>query len=210
MQKSLIQVVEIITNFTDSVYVEGDWPITFLLELMFFMFDTIICGPSMGAGADAKRNLDAAVPGGDFIFTARLFEQLSLALKDPSGEKKMTIRDFYNDHTCVEEIHEGFVRLYLHSTEHETLMPDLHVDFANRRRDDKVICGGDWDRTHAYLSLCTVAEKWRAKEFAIRALKPPAKRKESAATSELQQRVASIDDTHALTTGKRSSRASLP
>ena len=34
-------------------------------------------------------------------------------MKDPSGEKKMTMKDFYNDHTCVEEIHEGFVSVYI-------------------------------------------------------------------------------------------------
>ena len=83
---------------------------------MFFMLDTVIAGPSMGTGQDAncKRNLEAAVPSGDIVSTARLYEQLSLAVKDPSGvtgEKKMTIRDFYNNHTCVKEIHEDFVKL---------------------------------------------------------------------------------------------------
>ena len=47
------------------------WPINFLMEMMFFMFDTIIAGPSAGTSQDAKRNLEAAVPSGDIVSTAR-------------------------------------------------------------------------------------------------------------------------------------------
>ena len=118
LQNALIRVVEVITNFADNLYVEETWPITFILEMMLFMFDTIIAGPSAGAGQDAKRNLEAAEPSGDIVSSARLFEELSLAVKDPSGSKKMTYKACYNDITCVEEIHEGFVGIYLTSPEH--------------------------------------------------------------------------------------------
>ena len=41
LQNSLIRVVEVITNFANQLYDEETWPITFLLEMMFFMFDTV-------------------------------------------------------------------------------------------------------------------------------------------------------------------------
>ena len=133
-KNSLIRVVEIIEAFADQLYDESTWPINFPMEMMFFMFDTVIAGPSAGAGQDAKRNLEAAGPSGDIVSTARLFEQLFLATKDPTGEKKMTLQDLYSDPTCVEEIQEGFVRLYLGSSEHRPLMVEVHADFDDRRR----------------------------------------------------------------------------
>ena len=200
LQNSLIRVVEVITNFADALYDEATWPITFLLEMMTFMFDTVISGPSAGAGQDAKRNLEAAVPSGDIVSTARLYEQLFLAVKDPSGEKKMTFKDFYNDFTCVEEIQEGFVNLYLPSQEHHLLMIEVLAEFETRRKDYDERCMGDPERIHQYLSICTVAEKYRAKESAFRQIaqslpQPSAKR--PATTPGLQQRVASVDDEQA-------------
>jgi hypothetical protein len=55
------------------------------------------------------------VPSGDIISSARLCEDLPLAVKDPNGKKHMTMEQFYNDHTCVEEIHDGFVAMYASS-----------------------------------------------------------------------------------------------
>ena len=130
-----------VSGLTLGLYNESEWPLNFLMEMMFFMFDTIIAGPSAGASQDAKRNLEAAVPSGDIVSTARLYEQLFLAVKDPSGEKRMTFQDFYNDPTCVEEIHEGFVRLYLNSPEHRLLMVEVHAEFDDRRRGKEERCG---------------------------------------------------------------------
>ena len=110
------------------------------------------------------------MPSGDIVSNARLYEQLFLAVKDLEGEKKMTFRDFYNDPTCVGEIHEGFVRLYLNSPEHRLLMVDVHAEFDDRRRDKEERCGKDTDRIHAYLSICTVADKYRAKEASMRTI----------------------------------------
>ena len=109
----------------------------------------------------------------------------------------MTFRDFYNDHTCVEEIHEGFVKLYLNSPEHHLLMVEVHADFEDRRREYEERCMGDPDRIHSYLSICTVAGKYRAKESANRhiaqSLPQTATRRATAAPG-LQQRVASVDE----------------
>ena len=68
----------------------------------------------------------------------------------------MTYQDFYNDPTCVEEIHEGFVRLYLPSSEHRLLMVDVHAEFDDRRRTKEERCGSDPRRIHEYLSICNV------------------------------------------------------
>ena len=48
----------------------------------------------------------------------------------------MTFQDFYNDPTCVEEIHEGFVRLYLNSPEHRMLMVEVHDNPPAEEDDD--------------------------------------------------------------------------
>ena len=197
LQNALIRVVEVITNFADSLYDPATWPITFILELMIFMFDTVIAGPSAGAGQDAKRNLEAAVPSGDLVSTARLYEELFLAVKDPSGEKKMTFRDFYNDFTCVEEIHDGFGKLYMNSPEHLPLMIEMLADFEDRRKDYDERCRGDPDTIHSYLSICTVAEKYRAKESAIRQIAqslPQAAPRRAALAPGLQQRVAYVNE----------------
>ncbi len=197
LQNALIRVVEVITNFADSLYDPATWPITFILELMVFMFDTVIAGPSAGAGQDAKRNLEAAVPSGDLVSTARLYEELFLAVKDPSGEKKMTFRDFYNDFTCVEEIHDGFGKLYMNSPEHLPLMIEMLADFEDRRKDYDERCRGDPDIIHSYLSICTVAEKYRAKESAIRQIAqslPQAAPRRAALAPGLQQRVAYVNE----------------
>ena len=199
LQNSLIRVVEVIAVFADQLYDEAKWPINFLMEMMFFMFDTIIAGPSAGASQDAKRNLEAAVPSGDIVSTARLFEQLFLAVKDPTGEKRMTYQDFYNDPTCVEEIHEGFVRLYLPSSEHRLLMVDVHAEFDDRRRTKEERCGSDPRRIHEYLSICNVADKYRAKEASMRTINQSlpqnsTRRKESVAELGTQQRVAVVDE----------------
>ena len=199
LQNSLIRVVELIAVFADQLYDEATWPINFLMEMMFFMFDTTIAGPSQGASQDAKRNLEAAVPSGDIVSTARLYEQLFLATKDPTGEKRMTYQDFYNDPTCVEEIHEGFVRIYLPSSEHRLLMVDLHADFDDRRRTKEEHCGSDPRRIHEYLSICNVADKYRAKEASNRTINQSlpqnsTRRKESVAELGTQQRVAVVDE----------------
>ena len=91
LQDSLIRVLDEVTQLADDLYDEEEWPVTFLLELFFFLIDTVIAGPSAGAGMDAKRNLARAVPSGDLVSSARLFEKLSLAVKDPNGKKHMSI-----------------------------------------------------------------------------------------------------------------------
>ena len=199
LQNSLIRVVELIALFADQLYDEATWPINFLLEMMFFMLDTTIAGPSQGASQDARRNLEAAVPGGDIVSTARLYEQLFLATKDPTGEMRMTYQDFYNNPTCVEEIHEGFVRIYLSSQEHRLLMVELHADLDDRRRTKEEHCGSDPKRIHEYLSICNVADKYRAKEASNRTInqslpQTSARRKESVTELGTQQRVAAVDE----------------
>ena len=211
LQSSLIRVVEVIAVFADQLYDEAVWPINFLMEMMFFMFDTIIAGPSAGASQDAKRNLEAAVPSGDIVSTARLYEQLFLAVKDPSGEKRMTFQDFYNDPTCVEEIHEGFVRLYLNSPEHRLLMVEVHAEFDDRRRGKEERCGSDPRSIHEYLSICNVADKYRAKEASMRTItqslpQTSTRRKESAVELGTQQRVAAVDEVQALANDAIASR----
>ena len=199
LQNSLIRVVELIALFADQLYDEATWPINFLLEMMFFMLDTTIAGPSQGASQDARRNLEAAVPGGDIVSTARLYEQLFLATKDPTGEMRMTYQDFYNNPTCVEEIHEGFVRIYLPSAEHRLLMVELHADLDDRRRTKEEHCGSDPRRIHEYLSICNVADKYRAKEASNRTInqslpQTSTRRKESVTELGTQQRVAAVDE----------------
>lgn len=56
LQNSLIRMIEVVSNFADSMhFADGEWPVTFLLELMFFMLDTVIAGPSVGAGALGRK-----------------------------------------------------------------------------------------------------------------------------------------------------------
>ena len=138
LQDSLIRAFDVVSHFADRFYVDGGaqgWPVTFLLELLFFQLDTVIAGPSTNASNDAKRNLEAAVPSGDIVSSSRHYEELQLAVKDPEGKKKMTMEHFYNDQTCVEELHEGFIALYSGSPEHNGIMVDMHAELAQRRLD---------------------------------------------------------------------------
>ena len=156
--------------------------------MLFFQLDTVIAGPSTNASNDAKRNLEAAVPSGDIVSSSRHYEELQLAVKDPEGKKKMTMEHFYNDQTCVEEIHEGFINLYSGSPEHNGIMVDMHAEFAQRRLD----VSNQSLPNHVYLSICTVAEKYLTKETAVRHLGLTPSRPRVARDT-AQQRVNAID-----------------
>ena len=191
LQDSLIRAFDVVTHFADRFYVDGGaqgWPVTFLLELLFFQLDTVIAGPSTNASNDAKRNLEAAVPSGDIVSSSRHYEELQLAVKDPEGKKKMTMEHFYNDQTCVEELHEGFITLYSGSPEHNGIMVDMHAEFAQRRLD----VSNQSLPHHVYLSICTVAEKYLTKETAVRHLGLTPSRPRVARDT-AQQRVNAID-----------------
>ena len=137
---------------------------------MFFQLDTVIAGPSANASLDAKRNLEAAVPSGNIVSSSRLYEELFLAVKDPNGKKMMTMKMFYNDLTCVEEIHEGFVALYKDSHEHHNIMVEIMAEFAMRRQNWREVTKEKNIPVHVYLSICTIAELWLTKESAVRHL----------------------------------------
>ena len=99
----------------------------------------------------------------------------------------------------MEEIHDGFVRLYLPSSEHRLLMVDVLAEFDDRRRTKEERCGSDPRRIHEYLSICNVADKYRAKEASMRTINQSlpqnsTRRKESVAELGTQQRVAVVDE----------------
>ena len=198
LQHGLIRAFDVVCKFADRFYMEGDrpeWPITFLLELLFFQMDTVIAGPSTNASLDAKRNLEAAVPSGNIVSSSRLYEELFLAVKDPNGMKQMTMIMFYNDLTCVEEIHEGFVALYKDSPEHHNIMVEIMAEFAQRRQNYREVCEEKNIPVHVYLSICTIAELWLTKESAVRHLGvsvPRGRSTREAATT--QQRVNAVND----------------
>ena len=193
LQDSLIRAFDVVSNFAESFYVDSgpqQWPVTFLLELLFFQLDTVIAGPSTNASNDAKRNLEAAVPSGDIVSSSRLYEELQLAVKDPEGKKKMTMKQFYADQTCVEEIHEGFVALYNASPEHQNIMVHIHAEFAQRRLD----VSNQSLPNHVYLGICTMAEKWLTMESAVRHLGPtPSRPRAAREARDTTQRVNAID-----------------
>ena len=102
---------------------------------------------------------------------------------------------FYNDLTCVEEIHEGFVALYKDSPEHHNIMVEIMAEFAQRRQNYREVCEEKNIPVHVYLSICTIAELWLTKESAVRHLGvsvPRGRSTREAATT--QQRVNAVND----------------
>jgi hypothetical protein len=98
---------------------------------------------------------------------------------------------YYNDETCAEEIHEFFVGMYKDSAEHAPLMIEISAELANRRHDYETRTDGSPARVHEYLSICTIANLFLAKETATRALRKPS-RYPRPLTTTTPQRTASI------------------
>jgi hypothetical protein len=192
LQTSLIRVIEVVTYFASTRYAQTLlWPVNFLVELMLFLLDTVIAGPKATSSWDARRRLDAATLAPDLLSTARLLEPLHLAVKDPTGNKKMTVTEYYNDETCTEEIHEFFVQIYSNSAEHAPMMIEISAECANRRQNHESVCGGDPAKTHEYLSICTIANLFLARETATRALRKTSRYQRPLSTTPAQ-RTASI------------------
>ena len=84
----------------------------------------------------------------------------------------------------------------MNSPEHRPLMVEVHAECDDRRRNYEERCGDDKDLIHSYLSICTIAEKFRAKESSNRAIarNQSSINKRTAAAPGLQQRVASVED----------------
>ena len=70
----------------------------------------------------------------------------------------------------MEDIHEFYVQLYSNSAEHSAMMIEISAECANRRQHQKSVCGGDATKRHEYLSICTIASLFLARETATRAL----------------------------------------
>ena len=146
-------------------------PISFAVELMVKLLDSVIVGPSSGLGGDSKRDYEEAKKCGNLPATARYFEGLAVTRKDPTGKDRLTREEFYESEQQTQELQQDFLKLYMRGDlpEYHPLVLEMQAWFLERNAncDDPKYRDPEETSIMDYVGIGACAKHHANKEMAM-------------------------------------------
>ena len=169
LQPTLVMALDQMRTFVNSY---GNLvPISFAVELMVKLLDSVIVGPSTGLGGDSKRDYDEAKKCGNLPATSRYFEGLAVTRKDPTGRGRLTREAFYEDEQQTQELQQDFLKLYTRGDlpEYHTLVLEMQTWFLERNAncDDPKHRDPEETSVMDHVGICACAKHFANKEMAM-------------------------------------------
>ena len=146
-------------------------PISFAVELMVKLLDSVIVGPSSGLSGDSKREYDEAKKCGNLPATSRYFEGLAVTRKDPTGRGRLTREVFYESEQQTQELQQDFLKLYMRGDlpEYHPLVLEMQAWFLERNAncDDPRYRDPEETSIMDHVGICACAKHFANKEMAM-------------------------------------------